>query len=190
MNFNKLVEFWSACLVDDFENEEFASAYKKANAAFKRADVPGGCPLYDHQEMVIDEDIQAFVDGKAGGTGWDNFINFRPTSRKSRAARIAAKRKLVPEVPEPMFRKSLRVRFGWELIQLPIDWEKFNGVMLRPRLTKHDDLSKSYFEEWLKLFDDLEKGQRRILLGLSGPRIESFTSIVLGDNWRTRYYSI
>lgn len=189
MDYNGLVNFWSACLADDFENEAFLLAYKKANGNFKRADVPGGCPLYDHQEMVIDEDIQAFVDGKAGGTGWDNFINFRPTSRKSRAARIAAKRKLVPEIPEQIFIKSIKIRYGWELVQLPIDWEKFNGVVLRPRLTKHGDLSREFFNEWLEKFD-LEKGQRKILLGLSGPRIESFVSIVLGDNWRTRYYSI
>ena len=192
MDFNKLVDFWTAVVSDsyDFENKEFALAYKKANANFDRMDIPGGCPLSSNQKpIVIDEDIEAFVDGKSGGTGWDNFINFRPITRKSKAARIAAKRKLTPNVPESIFGQSIKTRFGWELIQLPINWNRFVGVVLRPRLTKYNNLSYQHFAEWVRSFD-LEKDQNEILLGLSGPRREAFISIVLGDNWKTRCYSI
>lgn len=187
MEFNKLVDFWVACLSDNRENTEYSSAYEKADDTFRRLDIPGGGRglLFNDQEMIVDADITAFVDGCGGGhTMYDHFINFRPRSKKSRAARIAAKRQLSQDVPEIMFSRAIKTRFGWEIIQLPLDWENLSRIILRPRLTKTNNLSRQYWCEWVNQLDDLSGDQTDMLLALSGPRQESFLKIILGDDWK------
>ena len=157
----------------------YNKAWEKANKKFERYDVPGGCPLCNNQSVDINYDIEAFVQGKSGGSAWDNYIEFTPTTRISRAARIAAKRSLVPDVPDVWFDRSVKTQYGWEIIQ----WvgrfkDQFEGVVLRPRLTKSGHLSNHYFQEWVKPLIGSE-------LPLSGPRQEALLRIILGDDWRS-----
>ena len=183
--YKKLVNFWIGWLTHDSSNSDLLdSAYEKADSTFKRADLPGGMYLYGNQNLKINEDIEAFVDGNCCDMR-DNFISFRPLTKRSKAARIAAKRSLVPDVPEQFFNRSIKVRFGWELIQLPIDWDILTWVSVRPKLNKFYNLSFDRFEEWVDKYVYLNEDQKAILNELSGPRKESFLSIVLGDDWKT-----
>lgn len=185
MKFNTLVKFWIACLTCDFTNKDLELAYEKADSTFERANLPGGMYLYGNQKIKIDEDIEAFVDVYNLNDMRDNCISFRPLTKRSKAARIAAKRSLVPDVPEQFFNRSVKVRFGWELIQLPIDWSILTWVQVRPKLNKFDNLSKDRFIEWVDKYVYLNDEQKEVLNGLSGPRMESFLSIVLGDDWKS-----
>ena len=183
--YNELVKFWIGWLThDSSDSEMLESAYDKADSTFEKANLPGGMYLYGNQSLKINEDIEAFVDGNCNDMR-DNFISFRPLTKRSKAARIAAKRALVPDVPEQFFNRSIRVRFGWELIQLPIDWSILTWVQVRPKLNKFYNLSFDRFEEWVDKYVYLNEDQKAILNELSGPRKESFLSIVLGDDWKT-----
>ena len=184
--YNELVKFWIGWLTrDSSDSEMLESAYDKADSTFKRADLPGGMYLYGNQSLKINEDIEAFVDVINISDMRDNCISFRPLTKRSKAARIAAKRILVPDVPEQFFNRSIKVRFGWELIQLPIDWDILTWVSVRPKLNKFYNLSFDRFEEWVDKYVYLNEDQKAILNELSGPRKESFLSIVLGDDWKT-----
>ena len=183
--YNELVKFWIGWLTrDSSDSEMLESAYDKVDSTFERADLPGGMYLYGNQNLKINEDIEAFVDGNCCDMR-DNFISFRPLTKRSKAARIAAKRSLVPDVPEQFFNRSIKVRFGWELIQLPIDWDILTWVQVRPKLNKFDNLSKDRFIEWVDKYVYLNDEQKEVLNGLSGPRMESFLRIVLGDDWKS-----
>ena len=183
--FEELKNFWIGWLTHDSTNSEMLeSAYEKADSTFERADLPGGMYLYGNQSVKINEDIEAFVDVINISDMRDNRISFRPLTKRSKAARIAAKRSLVPDVPEQFFNRSVKVRFGWELIQLPIDWDILTWVSVRPKLNKFDNLSFDRFEEWVDKYVYLNDDQKAILNELSGPRKESFLSIVLGDDWK------
>ena len=184
-DYKKLVNFWIAWLThDSSDSQMFESAYEKTDSTFERANLPGGMYLYGNQSVKINEDIEAFVDVINVSDMRDNRISFKPTSRRSRAARIAAKRSLVPDVPELFFNRSVKVRFGWELIQLPIDWDILTWVSVRPKLNSFDNLSFDRFEEWVDKYVYLNEDQKAILNELSGPRKESFLRIVLGDDWK------
>lgn len=176
-NFDMLVDQWKELLVR--HGSFFNKAWNLANDSFDRYDVPGGCPLSNHQSIDINDNIKAFVQGKGGGSAWDNYIEFAPTTRLSKAARIAAKRLLVPDVPEIWFDRSIKTRFGWEVIQMigPFK-EQLEGVVLRPRLTKYGCLSNHYFQEWAKELTGKE------INNLSGPRQETFLRIALGEDWK------
>ena len=186
INFEEIKKFWIAWLTRDPSNcEMLESAYEKADSSFKKADLPGGMYLYGSQKPVkINDDIEAFVDVVNINDMRDNRISFRPTSRRSKAARIAAKRIIVPDVPEQFFDRSVKVRFGWELIQLPINWDILTWTQVRPKLNKFDELSFDRFERWVDKYVYLNEDQKAILNGLSGPRKESFLRIVLGDDWK------
>ena len=184
--YKKLVNFWIAWLTRDPSNSEMLeSAYEKADSTFEKADMPGGMYLYGGQTMKVNEDIEAFVDVINSSDMRDNRISFRPTSRRSRAARIAAKRMIVPDVPEQFFDRSVKVKFGWELIQLPIDWEILTWTQVRPKLNSYCNLSFDGFEKWVDKYVYLNEDQKAVLNELSGPRKESFLRIVLGDDWKT-----
>ena len=185
MKFNKLKNFWIAWLTRDFSNKDLELAYEKANYKFEKANLPGGMYLYGNQQIKIDEDIEAFVDVYNLSDMRDNCISLRPLTKRSKAARIAAKRELVPDVPELFFNRSVKVRFGWELINLPIDWDCLTWTQVRPKLNIFDRLSKDRFIEWVDKCVYLNEDQKEILNGLSGPRMESFLSIVLGDDWKS-----
>ena len=185
-DYNKLVNFWIAWLTrDPSKSEMMESAYEKADSTFEKADMPGGMYLYGGQTMKVNEDIEAFVDVINSSDMRDNRISFRPTSRRSRAARIAAKRMIVPDVPEQFFDRSVKVKFGWELIQLPIDWEILTWTQVRPKLNSYCNLSFDGFEKWVDKYVYLNEDQKAVLNELSGPRKESFLRIVLGDDWKT-----
>ena len=184
-DYDKLVNFWIAWLTRDSSNSEMLeSAYEKADSTFEKADLPGGMYLYGSQSIKINEDIEAFVDVVNVSDMRDNRISFRPTSRRSKAARIAAKRIIVPDVPKQFFDRSVKVRFGWELIKLPIDWDILTWVQVRPKLNSFYNLSFDRFEEWVDKYVYLNEDQKAILNELSGPRKESFLRIVLGDDWK------
>ena len=186
MKFNTLKNFWIAWLTHDSSNSDLLdSAYEKANSEFEKADLPGGMYLYGNQQIKINEDIEAFVDVHNLSDMRDNCISFRPLTKRSKAARIAAKRELVPDVPELFFDRSVKVRFGWELIQLPINWEVLTWTQVRPKLNSFYNLSKDRFIEWVDKYVYLNEDQKEVLNGLSGPRMESFLSIVLGDDWKS-----
>ena len=183
--YNELKNFWIGWLTrDSSDSEMLESAYEKADSTFERANLPGGMYLYGNQNLKINEDIEAFVERNLNDMR-DNYISFRPLTKRSRAARIAAKRSLVPDVPELFFNRSVKVRFGWELIQLPIDWDVLTWVQVRPKLNSFYNLSFDRFEEWVDKYVYLNEDQKAILNELSGPRKESFLSIVLGDDWKT-----
>ena len=186
MKFEELKNFWIAWLTRDSSNSELLeSAFSQADSAFEKANLPGGMYLYGNQNLNINEDIEAFVDVQKLNDMRDNCISFRPLTKRSKAARIAAKRELVPDVPEQFFNRSVKVRFGWELIQLPIDWSILTWVQVRPKLNKFDNLSKDRFIEWVDKYVYLNDEQKEVLNGLSGPRMESFLRIVLGDDWKS-----
>ena len=185
--YKKLVNFWIGWLTHDSSNSDLLdSAYEKANSTFERANLPGGMYLYGNQNLKINEDIEAFVDVINISDMRDNRISFRPLTKRSKAARIAAKRSLVPDVPEQFFNRSVKVRFGWELIQLPIDWDILNYVSVRPKLNNFGYLTEKEFSEWMDKYVYINEDQKEIITtSLRGcyPRMESFLSIVLGNDW-------
>ena len=189
MKFNKLKNFWIAWLTRDSANSELLeSAYDRANSIFKRANLPGGMYLYGNQSLKINEDIEAFVDVHNLSDMRDNCISFRPLTKRSKAARIAAKRSLVPDVPELFFDRSVKVRFGWELIQLPIDWSILIWVQVRPKLNRFGFLTEVEFSEWVDKYVYLNDEDKYTLvnkIGCNYPKMESFLSIVLGDDWKS-----
>ena len=92
----------------------------------------------------------------------------------------AARREYVGKgIPERLVQRGLRTRFGRELLG-GIDasvWKRFESVVLRPRLTRHGNLSRAYFEEWFGSVSGKASG-------MSGPRAEAFVQIVLGEDWK------
>lgn len=172
-------------LVKVFEDEtKFILKYDDG-MNFKRRDVPGGMILYSNQKVVVNEDLELKVVCH-GQTGWDNVIDIIPISKKAKAARIAARRECVPNIPDEIFDRSIRTRFGWEIVQhlndRPELIEELLGVESRPDLNKFGDLSNDRFESWV-LFNKL--CDNAWLRGLSGPRQESLLTILYGE-WRSK----
>ena len=170
-------------LVKIFEDEiDFIEKYDN-EVNFKKWDVPGGMILYSNQKLEINDDIclQVVCHGQ---TGWDNVIEIVPKSRKAKAARIAARRKLVSNIPKDIFDRSIRTRFGWEIVQMLNDRPELIRELLdiksRPDINVFGNLSNDRFDSWV-IFNQLR--DNLWLRSLSGPRQESLLTILYGD-WR------